>query len=114
MMLKSDGRILVLCQDEIDWLEADGNYVRVHLRNGSHLIRAQMSELEEKLNPNDFMRLNRSAIVNFDFIEEMKPWFRGTYRAILRDGTELILSRSYRERLFSMLPKPLGMRSIAR
>ena len=111
MMLKADGRILILRQDEIDWLEADGNYVRLHVRNGSHLIRAQMSQLEEELSPNDFMRINRSTIVNFDFIEEMKPWFRGTYRTILRDGTEVILSRSYRERLFALLPKPLGVRS---
>ena len=113
IILKSERNILFLHPDEIDWLEAEGNNIRLHFRNESRLIRAQMNHLEEMLSPEYFLRINRSAIVNFDFIREMEPGFRGVYRTVLRDGTELILSRNYRERLFSQIALPLRFRSIS-
>jgi len=111
VLLKSEGRILFVHLNEIDWLESDGNHVELHLRGQSVRIRAQISQLEEKLDAETFVRLNRSVIVNLDFIEEMIPWFRGTYKTVLRDATELILSRNYKERLFAQIGAPLTMRT---
>jgi len=111
LVLKSEGKIVFIQVDEIDWIEAEGNHILLHLAKESLRIRAQISRLEEKLDTEVFVRLNRSAIVRIDFIREMVPWFRGTYKTILRDGTELFLSRNYRERLFAQIPEPLGTRS---
>ena len=113
LMIKTEGRILIICQNEINWLEAEGHYVRIYFRNKSQLIRAKISELEEELNPHDFLRINRSAILNLDFIQELKPWFRGTYRTILKDGTELTLSKGYRGRFHSMFTKLHQVHSLA-
>ena len=98
--------------DEIIWFEAEGNYIQLHSRKDSVRIRAQLSKVEERLDPEKFLRINRSAIVNLNFIQEMKPWFRGNYRTVLRNGTELILSRNYRERLFAQISEPLGIRTL--
>ena len=113
LLLKSEGRIVFIHLDEIHWLEAEGNHIRLHLGKQSLRIRAQMSQLEDKLDPESFVRLSRSAIVNVDFIQEMIPWLRGTYKTVLRDATELILSRNYRERLFAQIPEPLGIRTLS-
>jgi two-component system, LytTR family, response regulator len=114
LILKSDNRILIVHQNEIDWLEARGNYVQIHCKSETLLIRSQIYQLEEELDSRNFFRISRSVIVNLDFVREMKPWVRGTYRILLRDGTELSLSRNYRERLYSMISKPIGIRSVAR
>ena len=113
LILKSDGKIVFVDLDKIDWLEAEGNYICLHLNEQSLRIRAQMSRLEDQLDPERFVRLNRSAIVNLDFIREMVPSLRGTYKTVLRDATELILSRNYRERLFAQIPEPLGVRKFS-
>jgi len=113
LILKSDGQILFIRTEDIDWLQADGNYICLHSGDECRLFRGQMNQLEEMLDPENFLRINRSAIVNLDFIREMEPAFRGTYRTVLRDGTELILSRNYRERLFAQISVPLGMRTLS-
>ena len=84
---------------EIDWVEAYGNYARLHVGARTHLIRETMAGLEEALEPAGFARLHRSTIVNLDRVKEMQPWFSGDYVALLTDGTRLKLSRVYRERL---------------
>jgi two-component system LytT family response regulator len=66
-------------------------------------VRETMSELERRLNPALFIRVHRSAIVNLDRVKELQPWFRGDYRVVLNDGTELTLTKTHRERLESQL-----------
>jgi two-component system LytT family response regulator len=99
LVVKSGGRVFFLRTEEIDWIEAAGNYVRLHLGTDSHLFRETMNALEAKLDVNRFFRIHRSRIVNIERIQELQPWFNGEYAVILRDGTRLTLSRGYREKL---------------
>jgi two-component system LytT family response regulator len=85
--------------EEIDWMSTVGNYVRLHAGRDSHLMRETMTAMESKLNPERFMRIHRSTIVNLDRVKEVQPWAKGEYVVIMRDGTRLIMSRRYRERL---------------
>jgi len=99
LVVKSGGRVFFLRTDEIDWIEAAGNYVRLHLGTESHLFRETMNRMESRLDPRRFARIHRSRIVNTERIKEMQPWFNGDYIVILRDGTRLTLSRGYRDRV---------------
>jgi two-component system LytT family response regulator len=103
LVIKNAGRIFFVKADEISWIEASGNYARLHVGAESHLLRETMNELETKLNPEKFLRIHRSHIVNMEHIKELQPWFQGEYVVILRDGTRLTLSRSYREKLNELL-----------
>ena len=84
---------------EIDWIEADRNYVRLHVGTVSHTIRERISHLEETLDPRLFARIHRSTIVNLNRVREMQQWFSGDYVVILEDATRLRLSRHYRDRV---------------
>jgi two-component system LytT family response regulator len=84
---------------DIDWIEAAGNYARVHTGGERHIIRQTMSALERVLDAKQFARVHRSAIVNVDRIKEIQPWVKGDHVVILRDGTRLSLSRKYRRQL---------------
>ncbi len=106
LAIKSSGRVIFLVTDEIDWIESAGNYVSITSGREKHLLRERMNQLETRLNPEKFVRIHRSTIVNIDRIKEMHPLFNGDQRVILRDGTELTLSRTYRERLFQLLEQP--------
>ncbi|MGH9957165.1 MAG: LytR/AlgR family response regulator transcription factor, partial [Pyrinomonadaceae bacterium] len=105
LVIKASGRIYFLETSEIDWIEAEGNYVSVHSGKKSHLLRETISSLEVQLDPKKFVRIHRSSIVRIDRIKELKPWFHGEYRIILQDGTQLTLSRNYREKLQEALGK---------
>jgi two-component system LytT family response regulator len=107
LVIKGSGRVFFLKTDEIDWIEAEGNYVCLHVRKESYLLRETISSLETQLDPHRFPRIHRSQIVNIDRIRELRPWSHGEYQVVLHDGTELILSRSYRERLHALLGKSL-------
>ncbi len=107
MVVKSGGRLFFLRADEIDWVEAAGNYVRVHVGTESHLLRDTMNAIEARLNSEIFFRIHRSRIVNIERVKELQPWFNGEYVVILRNGTKLTLSRGYREKLQERLGKPL-------
>lgn len=98
LVVKSVGRVFFLKTDEIDWIEAAGNYVKLHVGRESHMIRDTMNGIEAKLDPDKFLRIHRSTVVNIDRIKELHPMFSGDYAVILRNGTELALSRNYRER----------------
>jgi two-component system LytT family response regulator len=102
-MIKSTSRVFFLKVDEIDWIEAADYYVKLHQGRRAHLIRETMGDMESKLDPEKFVRIHRSAIVNLDRVKELHPHFNGEYLVILNDGTELKLSRSRRERLEQML-----------
>jgi len=99
LIVRAGGRVLFLRADEIDWIEAAGNYVRLHAGKEEFLYRETMTKLEEQLNPERFARIHRSTIVNIERIKELQPWFRGDYVILLRDNSKLILSRTYRGRL---------------
>jgi two-component system LytT family response regulator len=103
LMVKSASRVFFLKVDEIDWIEAADYYVNLHVGRKSHLLRETMSDMEAKLDPEKFLRIHRSAIVNLDRVKEMHAHFNGEYLVILHDGTELKLSRSRREQLQQML-----------
>jgi two-component system LytT family response regulator len=105
LVVKSGGRVFFLRTDEIDWIEAAGNYVRLHLGTESHLFRETMNRMESRLDTRRFARIHRSRIVNTERIKELQPWFNGDYVVILRDGTRLTLSRGYREKLQQRLGK---------
>ena len=107
LMIKSGGRAFFLKTDEIDWIEAEGKYVRLHAARESYLLREAIGSLEAQLDPKKFLRIHRSTIVNIDRVRELQPWFHQDYRVILRDGTELILSRSCRKKLAELLKLPL-------
>ena len=102
LVVKSVGRVFFLKTQEIDWIEASGNYLKLHVGRESHMIRETMNAVEAKLDPAQFMRIHRSTIVNIDRIKELHPMFSGDYSAILRDGTELALSRNYREKFLEL------------
>jgi len=106
-IIKSGGRVVFLRVEEIDWMRAVGNYVRLQVGRDSHLMRETMTGMETKLDPDKFMRIHRSAIVNVDRVKEVQPWAKGEYVVIMRDGTRLIMSRRYRERLNERLNKPI-------
>jgi len=103
LSIKSAGRITFLGVDEIDWIEAADNYVQVHAGHESHLLHATMNSLESRLDPNEFLRIHRSAIVNIRRIKELQPMFHGEYRVVLKDGTKLTSGRRYRENLQKLL-----------
>jgi two-component system LytT family response regulator len=105
LAVKSHGRILLLKLDEIDWIEAADNYVNLHVRNESHLMRETMTSLETRLDPRKFIRISRSAMVNVERIKEMQPLFHGDYVVILQNGTRLTLSRNHRAKLDQLLGK---------
>jgi two-component system LytT family response regulator len=99
LMVKSGGRIYFVAADTISWLEAAGNYVRLHVGKEDHLLRETLTSLEKKLDPKRFVRIHRSAIVNLACLRELQPAFHGDYVVILQDGTELALSRGCRDKL---------------
>ncbi len=103
LMIRNTGRVIFMNVDEIDWIEAYDNYIRLHAGNKAHLLRRTMNELESVLNPAQFARIHRSSIVNLDRVLEMHPHFNGDYMVVLKDGTELRLSRGRKERLEELL-----------
>jgi two-component system LytT family response regulator len=105
LVVKSGGRVFFLRTDEIDWIEAAGNYVRLHLGQEAHLFRETMNHMEGRLDPRRFARIHRSRIVNTERIKELQPWFNGEHVVILRDGTRLTLSRGYKDRLQEQIGK---------
>jgi two-component system, LytTR family, response regulator len=105
IMVKSAGRISFLKTDEIDWIEAQGDYVRLYSQGRKFLIREKIGEMEQQFASDRFIRIHRSTIVNVERIKEMQPLFYGEYAVILNDGTRLTLSRSFREKVFSRLTR---------
>lgn len=103
LVIKTNGRIFFLKTEEIDWISAEGNYVNLHVKKDSYLLRETISNLEAQLDPQHFARIHRSQIVNLDRIRELRHWSHGEYQVILHSGEELMLSRSYREKLHNLL-----------
>jgi two-component system LytT family response regulator len=108
IMIKESGRLFFLRTPDIDWVEASGNYVRLHVGAESHLLRETMNGLEGRLDPERFLRIHRSTIVNIERIKELQPWFHGDYVVILRDDRQLTMSATYREKLDELRGRTLA------
>ena len=102
LVVKSGGRIFFVRTEEIDWVDAAGNYVRLHVKGDSYLFRETMAAMEARLDRTRFVRIHRSHIVNADRIKELQP-ANGDYIVVLRSGTQLPLSRGHRDKLQSRL-----------
>jgi len=103
LAIKENGRIHYLKTGSIEWVEADGNYVRIHAGKASYHLLGSIGSLEAQFDPKKFRRIHRATIVNVDCIRELQPWFNGCYRVILNSGVELSLSRGYREKQSELL-----------
>jgi two-component system LytT family response regulator len=105
--LKSNGRIVFLNVSDIDWIEAAGVYIHLHVGSKTHLYRSSVVHMLERLNPAHFVRLHRSAVVNTARICELQTRSHGDYTVVLQNGTELMMSRAYRPALETWLRQPL-------
>lgn len=103
LVVKTEGRVLLLKNEDVDWVEAADNYVVLHVGAETHMLRETMNSIESRLPSEKFIRVNRSTIVNIDRIKELQPLFHGEYVIILKNGTKLTLSRGYREKLDQLL-----------
>ena len=107
LVVKTGGRISFLKFGEINWIEANGDYVKIHCDQRSYLLRKTLGELATRLEGEGFSRISRSVIVNLDRVCELKPLKKGEYKVDLHDGTHLKMTRSYRSQLEILLGDPL-------
>jgi two-component system LytT family response regulator len=105
LVIKTKGRIVFLNVDEIDWVEAAANYVRLNVGKESYLFRETISGTSERLNPSQFIRIHRSMIVNVRKIKELIPVNSGEYVVVLKSGKELSCSRGYRANVQHLIDK---------
>ena len=103
LVVRTPERAFFLRSETIDWIEAAGKFVHLHVGRGVHALRESMAELEQELDPARFLRISRSVIVNIDRIQEIQPWFQGDYVLILTDGTRLTSTRGYRDNMRRLL-----------
>lgn len=96
-LVKSGERWLMVKSCEIQWIVAEGNYVRLHVDGASHMLRHTMSGVLARLDHTLFKRIHRSTIINLDFVRDLQPWTGGDLTVFMRDGTRLTLSRTYRD-----------------
>ena len=102
LLLPEDKHLRFIEVRDIVWVEADGNYVRIHARDEEHLIRRKLGEVAELLDPRRFVRIHRSTVVNLEEIDHLVPWFSGGYLVRLRTGQELKISRHYAAKLTAL------------
>ena len=95
--VKVDERTVFLKVDQIDWIEAAGNYLVVHLGKESHVIRETLTSMESKLDPAHFLRISRSTVINLARVKELQPLFNGEHAVVLEGGKSLTMTRSLRE-----------------
>jgi len=99
------GRFLFVKTHDLDWIEAEGNYLRLHCDGDSHLVRGNLNEMETKLDPAKFMRIHRSTIVNLERVKEVQPWFKGSHLVVMNNGEQLRLSRYQKDKLRALMGK---------
>jgi two-component system, LytTR family, response regulator len=108
LVIRCNGKIVLLKMEEIEWIEAARNSIRIHHRSESILLKSSLDRILTELDGGIFVRIHRCTIVNLLHIRELRHWLRGNYQVLLHDGTQLLLSRTYRNQLFEVLGKPLG------
>jgi two-component system LytT family response regulator len=94
--------------DEIEWVEAEGKHMKIHVGGKSYAMRETMRNVETRLDPTRFIRVSRSAMVNLDHVREIQPWFNGDFVLILRSGTEVTTTRAYRDQLREVIARASG------
>jgi two-component system LytT family response regulator len=95
--VKNGEKVLFVRSEDVDAIEAQGNYVRLNLGNSSHLLRETLNNIEAQVDPRVFVRIHRRTIVNINRVKELQTWARGEYRVVLNSGAHYSLSRGYRE-----------------
>ena len=103
LVIRSAGKIQFVNVDEIDWIIAEDNYLRIHAAGKTYLMRETVSGIEERLPGEAFVRIRRSTIVRIDRIHEIKPLLNGTFELLLQDGTRVVSARRFRDAIESLL-----------
>jgi hypothetical protein len=99
LLVQHNFREQIVTVDKVQWIEADGNYVKVHTAQGTFRPRMTLSSLESRLDPNRFVRIHRSHLVSLGAVKEVQPWFHGDFRVVLESGDTVPLSRRFRDRI---------------
>jgi len=111
LLVEDSGRSVLIPVEELEWLESARNYICVHAGGLTHIIRSTLEDLAKELDPDRFLRVNRSQIVNLDRIAHMRPWFHGEQIVVMRGGKEMRWSRRYRNTISPAYgparPKPM-------
>ena len=102
-VVRFGGKLIFVQPQDVDWIDAAGNYVRLHASGRQYLVRGTMKSIESRLDPDVFVRVHRSAIVNIDRVVSLEPYFHGEYVVQMRDGSKLTSSRSHSGRLRALL-----------
>ena len=105
LVVPSGHRSILIRTDDVDWIEAERNYIRLHVGGQAHLLRENLSRIESALDPAKFCRIHRSTIVNIDRIHTVESLARGEYLVTLHDGTKINSGRSYRQNLYQIIGK---------
>jgi two-component system LytT family response regulator len=103
LVIRSRGRVYFIRTADIDWIEASGHYLTLHAGRDEHLVRRNIGDMESRLDPDRFVRVHRSTIVNVDRVKELQPSFHGEYTIVLFDGTRLSSSRGCSDRLHAII-----------
>lgn len=104
-VVKSSGRVFFVPVAEIDWIESDGNYARLHAGGRTHVVRETMASLEQRLSSRRFARIHRSRIVNLERVRELRARGNGEYDVVLGDGTRFRIGRAYRQEVQDRLER---------
>ena len=107
-VIKAGETVHFVRASEVDSIEAEGNYVRLKVGNAAHLLRDTLNNIESQIDPQIFVRIHRSTIVNMNRVRELQTWARGEYRVVLHSGASHTLSRGYREHFESVISRPSG------
>ena len=105
LLVEQGERAFFVSPDEIDWIESERNYLLIHAGDRTYTVRGTMDSLEERLQRNEFVRVNRSAMVRLDAVRELQKWFHGEYKVILKSGTTITWTRRYLGRQAELLQK---------
>jgi two-component system, LytTR family, response regulator len=105
LLVEENGRGILLTLNQIDWAEADRNYVKLHIGDHHYTVRGTIESIEEKVDAEQFLRLNRSSLVRIGFVLELQKWTHGEYQVILRSGQRLMWTRRYLDRHPELLCK---------
>ncbi len=105
LLVQDRARYQVVAVDEIDWIESASNYILLHVGKNQHVMRSTMTEIESRLDPHHFVRVHRQHIVNLRRIREIQPHFRGDMMLKLQCGTEVKLSRRYKDHFLGLLQR---------
>ena len=95
LLVEENGRGTLLALNQIDWAEADRNYVKLHVGSHTYTVRGTIENIERKLDREQFLRINRSSLLRMDFVRELRKWSHGEYQVLLQSGQTLMWTRRY-------------------